>query len=64
MIFFSARLAGAWRIGEIFVILQQIRECMGMDMNTLLEFDDIKDQMQGIIKWRWRRRLQCCEKYV
>lgn len=23
---------------------------MGMDMNTLLEFDDIKDQMQGIIK--------------
>ena len=50
MIFFSARLAGAWRIGEIFVILQQIRECMGMDMNTLLEFDDIKDQMQGIIK--------------
>ncbi len=47
---FSARLAGAWRIGEIFVILQQIRECMGMDMNTLLEFDDIKDQMQGIIK--------------
>ena len=50
MIFFFARLAGAWRIGEIFVILQQIRECMGMDMNTLLEFDDIKDQMQGIIK--------------
>ena len=50
MIFFFARLAGAWRIREIFVILQQIRECMGMDMNTLLEFDDIKDQMQGIIK--------------
>ena len=50
IIFFVARLAGAWRIGEIFVILQQIRECMGMDMNTLLEFDDIKDQMQGIIK--------------
>lgn len=23
---------------------------MGMEMNTLLEFDDIKDQMQGIIK--------------